>query len=185
MQIDPYDVAYGFALALGAVGIFSVTLQVPMLARLLWWRVPILGAPARMEAEAGLLHTMALSLQSGATLEDCVRRYAQSGDRGPIIHALRKIDADLQEGVPPQEAFRNNGPWRPELMWALEAISRGAAPEQTCKCVAGVLEDKAEAQLKTMYQICSFTAVIIAGLGAGLLCWNVFDCLTTVQKQML
>jgi type II secretory pathway component PulF len=174
-----------FIQALYVWGVVCFTLQASWFARWTWWYVPGLGEHLRMEEEAHWARHLALMLQSGATLEAALAETDREGGAGRLSGRVGRVCRDLENGVPPGEAFRAHGRWRPEFLWALDAVSQGAEPARTFAAVAEVLEQKAEERFNAILRICTPVAVLLSACGVGLLACTLFQWVIALSEVCL
>jgi type II secretory pathway component PulF len=182
---DMRESGLAFIQALYVWGVLCFTLQASWFARWTWWYVPGLGEHLRMEEEAHWARHLALMLQSGATLEAALAETDRQGGAGRLSGRVERVCRDLENGVSPGEAFRAHGRWRPEFLWALDAVSQGADPARTFVAVAEVLEQKAEARFDAILRICTPVAVLLSACGVGLLACALFQWVIAVSEVCL
>ncbi|MCY3023846.1 MAG: type II secretion system F family protein, partial [Planctomycetota bacterium] len=174
-----------FVGALFAWGLLAACLHSQWLGRRLWWHMPLLGEPFRMDEQAALARNLGLMLDAGATLERAVSEIAAAGAGGPMQHTMARISKALDEGVPPPEAFRAAGRWREEFLWAVDAVSEGVPPRLAFAQVGAVLEDKSASRFDAVYRVCTPLAVLLAAAGVGLLGWTVFNSLAEIARSVM
>ena len=166
-------------------GVLAFTLQNILIGRYLWWRVPFAGLHFHLLEQATLARNLALMLSSGAPLERALQEVVGAQAGGPLQKSLAAIARALANGEPPLRAFREHGAWRPELLWALEALAQGAPPGTTLDTVAEVLEDKANVRLNRIQRFCTPIAVIIAAVGVGTLGWTIFGIMAKIDWSLM
>jgi type II secretory pathway component PulF len=172
-------------LALLAWGLLSLTLQTGWLARLLWWRVPLMGTHVRLLEQAAFARNLGRMLAAGATMEQALFEIVSAGAGGKYQRTLLATHADLLRGAAPLEAFRGHGRWRPEVLWALEAIAAGAPPGGCLEEVAQVLEDKASTRLNMLHRVFTPVAILLAAAGVGCIAWTLFSAFESIQRGLL
>lgn len=166
-------------------GLFSLSMQHRWLGGRLWSRWPVLGTHFHMEAQARIARMLGKMLHAGATLEESLHKGLMTRSAAASEMRLSNIRAQIEAGVPPLEAFRTNGPWREEFLWAWDAIARGAEPRSTLEEVAQVLEEKGEARLRAANRILLPVAVVTAGLGVGSIVYSTFYCLLQIAEKLI
>jgi type II secretory pathway component PulF len=166
-------------------GIIAFTLQNILIGRFIWWHVPFAGLHFHLLEEAALARNLALMLTSGATLERALQEIVSAHAGGPLQKNLAAVTKALALGVAPARAFRENGKWRPELLWALDALAQGAPPATTLDAVADVLEEKACTRLDRICRVCTPLAIIIAAIGVGVFGWTIFGALEKIEWKLI
>jgi len=166
-------------------GLFlSTTFVYPVGVRL-WWRIPLVGRYFRAREQARLARNLGFMLQGGMTLESALSNTDRLGAGGRFRTELAEVVDLLANGVPLREAFAGSGCGRPEVLWAMESVSRGAPPASTFEAVAAVLEDRAEESLNALVQAGTPLMVLFAALSVGALGYGVFSTFETLHRSLL
>jgi type II secretory pathway component PulF len=166
-------------------GVVLISLQAEFFYYRFWRRVPGLGTHFELWRQARLAGRLSLLLGAGATLESALASMADLSRKEPVSPALAPVLERLRHGVAPRAAFSSAGSWRPEFLWALDAVSQGAPPTTTFQTVATVMEEKGDARLRAISRYGMPVAVLVAGLGVGSLAYMVFDAFRIIQEALL
>ena len=166
-------------------GVVAASLQNNWVGTRLWWHVPFFGEHFRMNEQAAFARNLGLMLDAGATLEAALEKVVAAMAGGRLQRWLEPIAQALQTGEEPLRAFRANGKWRPEVLWAMESVAGGAPPGKCLEEVAAVLEDKAALRLNLLHRILTPAAILLAAAGVGAAGWTIFHALTQVQQGMM
>jgi len=166
-------------------GLFLSTTFVYPIGVRFWWRIPVIGRYFRVREQARLARNLGFLLQSGLTLERALAITDRVAAGGRFRSELSSVADLLTEGVSVREAFALSRRWRPEVLWALESVSRGAPPVTTFETVAVVLEDKAEGNLNALTQAGTPLIILFSALSVGALGYGVFATFEAIQQFML
>jgi type II secretory pathway component PulF len=172
------------ATVLLAWGVIALTLQHRRAGLRLWWHVPFLGEHLRLYEQAAFARNLALMIRAGGSIEEAIPAIASEHRGGALQRWLAGVSVALQNGVATVTAFRAHGSWRPELLWAIEAVTHGVRPELCLNEVAQVLEEKATARLNNLHRLVTPAAVIFAACGIGAMGYGFFEVFSMLETAM-